>query len=110
MIIINGEIDLANAPQLELCIDGVVGLTKGAVVIDLANVGYIDSTGLSILLTAHEQLGDAARTLIIRNPSSQVRRLLELCGVNHLNLSPTHPPGRPPEDHADRKTAEPPTP
>ena len=54
------------------------------VVVDMAEVAYVDSTGMSVLLTAQECLRRRGRQLVLRNPSSPVLLLLDVCGVANV--------------------------
>jgi anti-sigma B factor antagonist len=83
-VVVHGEVDLATAPDLQSYIDSVIQSTDGDVLVDLADVGYLDSTGLAMLLTAHDRLAATGRSLRVRDPSIQVVRLLEICGACHL--------------------------
>ena len=74
---LSGEIDLSNADAF-----GDEGarlastMANGTrLVIDLAGVRFMDSMGLRALLRIHRRAGDA---LVIRNPSPQVQRLLDV--------------------------------
>jgi anti-sigma B factor antagonist len=87
VIVVAGELDLATGPQLETRLDRVIESTDGDVAVDLADVGYIDSTGLRVLLAAHDRLAQNHRKLAVRNPSVQVVRLLEICGLCNLITS-----------------------
>jgi len=70
-----GELDLLSAPELEAALaewDGTEPL-----VLDMAGVSFIDSTGLRLLLQLC--LRSAVRpAVIIRNPSASVRHLLKM--------------------------------
>ena len=84
LVVVTGELDLVNASHLETHLDAVIGSADGDVVVDLANVSFIDSTGLRTVLVAHDRLAQSGRTLAVRNPSVQVSRLLEICGLCDL--------------------------
>ena len=49
--------------------------------IDLREVEFMDSTGLSIIVKAHQRFADAGRQLALVRGTSQVQRLLDLTGV-----------------------------
>lgn len=69
-----GELDLATAPQLAEAIgDG----DSSPIVLDLADVTFIDSVGLRSLLQAREALGDD-RLHLLAPEGGPVMRLLEL--------------------------------
>lgn len=80
VIAVSGELDLASGPQLEeelSAIDPEVSL----VVIDLRRLEFMDSTGLSIIVRAHQRLAEQERDLSLVRGSPQVQRLLDLTGV-----------------------------
>jgi len=79
-----GEIDLATAPQLRSSLDDLIADADGAILLDLAEVTYIDSTGLCAVLTAEAELNHQGRDLRVVKASVQVRRLFELCGISDL--------------------------
>jgi anti-sigma B factor antagonist len=81
LVTVEGDIDLATAPRLE----AVLGRCDSArVVIDLGRVRHVDSSGLRVLLATHDRLDRAGRTLVLRNPSAFVQRLLNLAGLDGL--------------------------
>ena len=83
-VVVRGELDLATSPQLRSRLDHVISSTVGDLSIDVASVRYIDSSGLATLLWAHDRLALMGRHLNLLNPSAQVVRLLEICGVSDL--------------------------
>src|SRR5580693_5391653 len=53
---LSGELDLASAPQLrELLVTMLIEDGPSRLVIDLSDLVYLDSTGLSVLVTAHKR-------------------------------------------------------
>lgn len=87
VIALSGELDPHTAPLLQREIDGV--LTEGTdLVLDLSQLGFVDSSGLRVLISAQHQLADHGGTLVLRSPSETVRRLLEITGlVDHITIS-----------------------
>ena len=83
-VAVRGEIDLDNVTHLRSTLNEAVAITKGDIVIDLAEVSYLDSSGLHVLLSAHEQLTALDRRFIVHRPSPAVLRLFELCYVSEL--------------------------
>jgi anti-sigma B factor antagonist len=74
-----GELDLASTPTLERELASVESSGAKKIVIDLAGVGFMDSTGLQALLRARER----ARTetgiqLALKRGPHQVQRVFEL--------------------------------
>ena len=78
---VRGELDLASSPALEEQVERAVGEAQSTVIIDLRELEFMDSTGLSVLIRAHQRAQEAGHRLAIVNGSRQVRRLLSLTGV-----------------------------
>jgi anti-sigma B factor antagonist len=74
-----GELDLASSATLEqeLAKAGTAPLT----IIDLQKLEFIDSTGLSLLVRAHQRAHEEDRGFGLINGRGQVQRLLDLTGL-----------------------------
>ena len=81
VISISGELDLASSPALEEELERVAQSDAQLVVIDLRELEFMDSTGLSVLVRAHQRAEENGRRLGLVNGSQQVQRLLTLTGV-----------------------------
>jgi anti-anti-sigma factor len=82
---LHGELDLASAPALagELA-RGQVSRAE-AVVLDLQDLDFVDSSGLRVILEAHEQAAERGQPFAVTEGSPQVKRLLSIAGVDeHL--------------------------
>ncbi|HWE12208.1 MAG TPA: STAS domain-containing protein [Solirubrobacteraceae bacterium] len=76
-----GELDLATVPMLEAAFDAVCADDSAAmVVVDLTQLGFIDSTGIQSLLRMYAACADGDRLRVV-NGSRQVERLLDVSGV-----------------------------
>jgi anti-anti-sigma factor len=79
---LRGELDLATAPELEELI--VERLDAGqAVVLDLRELEFMDSSGLRVIIAAHARAGRGGpRFTIVRPPANgAVARILTIAGV-----------------------------
>ena len=83
-IAVSGRIDTVTAPELE------TGLKFGdatLVVLDLADVPYMSSAGLRLLLVAHKTMAGKGGELQIANVQESVRDVLDITGFSDiLNL------------------------
>jgi anti-sigma B factor antagonist len=87
VLCLSGELDLASAPVLESEIESsdVAGATM--VVLDLRELRFIDSTGLRVLLAAHERAAERGQEFAVTPGSEQVQRLLSITRVSeHLRI------------------------
>ena len=81
---VRGEVDLAAVPALEQALEAEIKTTSGPLMIDLSEVGFLDSSGLLALLHARGLLVREDRALVIVCPEGQVRHLFEVAGVAEL--------------------------
>lgn len=81
VITVRGELDLASAPALEKELERASELGPELLLLDLSELDFMDSTGLSILVKAHQQATDAGREFALVRGPQQVQRLLTLTGV-----------------------------
>ncbi len=65
-------------------------VADGIIELDLAGVTFIDSSGLRVLVTLVKRVHHTSGTVVIRNPSRPVARIVEITGLNLLfGLDPT---------------------
>ena len=81
LIAVRGELDLASGPELESELGKLAAPGTQLVVVDLRELEFMDSTGLSILVRAHQRLAEDGCVLGLVEGSPQVQRLLDLTGV-----------------------------
>jgi len=55
-----------------------------AVVLDLAGLGFIDSTGIGVLLAGCQQAESRGRSFTLQHPGRMVLKVLHLTGVDRL--------------------------
>jgi anti-sigma B factor antagonist len=77
-----GEIDLANADNLRALGEDAISDFVGTIRIDLAQITFMDSSGLAALIAIRNAALDAGRVLILERPAKQVRRVLEVTGLD----------------------------
>ena len=81
---VRGEVDAATAPHLEEALDASIRETVGALVLDLAEVAFMDSSGINVLMRARALLGREERDLVLICPSGPVLHVLEVVGIAEL--------------------------
>ena len=83
-VAVRGEIDVASVTELELALDAAIHSSTGAFVLDLDEVEFLDSSGLSAILRARALLARTDRELAIVCRPGPVRRLFDVAGVADL--------------------------
>jgi anti-anti-sigma factor len=85
-----GELDLASAPAVTRMLEKLARHTD-RIGLDLAEVSFIDSTGVRTLCDAARLVGDRGRVTVFR-PSTAARRIIELSGlVGTIDISDDDP-------------------
>jgi anti-anti-sigma factor len=74
---VGGEIDARTADDLRTHLRGACQTTNTTLV-DLANVSFIDSTGLQALLDESAAAAEMGHVIFVVRPSAVVRRLIDL--------------------------------
>jgi anti-sigma B factor antagonist len=77
-----GELDQGTAPELREALAEALGDPTVPVLVDLSDCNFIDSTGLSLLVEAKRRLSEESRRFGVCCPDADVRRLLELTGID----------------------------
>jgi anti-sigma B factor antagonist len=83
-VALSGEIDLACVPAMTEALDAAIRDSEGAFVLDLSDVEFLDSSGLSGLMRARALLARDERALAVVSPPGPVRRLFAMAGVADL--------------------------
>ena len=81
VLLIRGELDAYSAPTLDAAVTKVLDGGAARLVLDLSDVGFIDSSGLRSMIRARKQVGDEPSALSIRNPQPTTVRLLDITGL-----------------------------
>ena len=84
MLVLAGEVDMGSVPTLSAYLDQVAADTFESVVVDLAAVTFLDSSGLAVLARAKQRLTTSSRRFGVQNPSANVRRVLTISGIDTL--------------------------
>jgi anti-anti-sigma factor len=83
---VHGEIDADNCREFgALLLEDTAG--PSSLVVDLAGLEFIDSSGISELLRVTEEVKGRGQALRLREPTPAVHRVLEITGLlDHFGL------------------------
>lgn len=81
VVAVRGEVDILTAPELGAIVDAVLDLGHQSVVLDLAELDFMDASGLRVIARAARVLRPSGSVMTVRSPSAMVRRLLDLVGL-----------------------------
>lgn len=85
---LRGEHDLQTVAELSAVLRGAGVSAHDGLVVDLGRVRFIDAATIGAIVACRNALALQGRALVIRSPTTPVRRLLDICG---LQSSPEAP-------------------
>ena len=99
-VVVQGEIDLAAAAEfheaLKRACDGAARIE-----VDMRDATFMDSTGIMVLLQAHQRLGQLPEAIVLHDPHPTVLRVLDLAGVADLFTVHTTTPSQASQAQSD---------
>lgn len=86
VVAVRGELDVLTAPFLWEQIEPVLPTVTGKLVLDFAQLEFIDSMGLGVLVRAQSRLKgeDSDRQVAVRNPNAHARKVFEITGLDRV--------------------------
>jgi anti-sigma B factor antagonist len=78
LVLVEGEVDIASASRLISVLNSSVADAIKAVVVDLTRVGFMDSTGLALLINAHRRLSLRRKGFAVVCPPGQLLKVFEI--------------------------------
>jgi anti-sigma B factor antagonist len=80
----SGHLDMVAAPQFKTLVASVVMGEHAAIVVNLAGVDFIDSSGIGAIISGLRTTREAGSEFRIACATSQVRAVLELTNVDRI--------------------------
>ncbi|HEX3279444.1 MAG TPA: STAS domain-containing protein [Thermoleophilaceae bacterium] len=89
LVTVEGEVDIATASKLISVLNSSVAEAIKSVIVDLTHVGFMDSTGLALLINAHRRLSLRRKGFAVVCPPGQLRRVFEITDmIDTLHVCP----------------------
>jgi anti-sigma B factor antagonist len=79
-----GELDTVTAPRLRQELVALVEAGETRVVVDLASLTFVDSTGLGALVGGLKRFRAASGDLVLESPTPSVRKAWEITGLTSV--------------------------
>ncbi len=79
-----GELDGASAPALQAHLADLTGELAGDLVLDIAGLTFVDSTGLALFVLLHKRLDNTGHELILLHPAPMARRIMQITKLDSL--------------------------
>jgi anti-sigma B factor antagonist len=84
VVAVGGEVDLCSSTTLREKLKESLAEGPELLVIDLAQVSFIDSTGLSCLVSAAHRTTNVDCALAVVAPAGRVRQLIAMTGIDRV--------------------------
>ena len=81
---VKGEVDLYTSPQLKEKVNDLIEEGQTQLVIDLSGVGFMDSSGLGVLVTALKRAKERGGALALVSPEGSVHKVLTITGLDRV--------------------------
>ncbi|MBQ8488533.1 MAG: STAS domain-containing protein [Pseudobutyrivibrio sp.] len=80
--VLEGRLDTSTAPQLEEAVNGNISELKD-ISFDFANLEYISSAGLRVLLSTQKTMNKQGK-MVIKNVSEEVMEIFDVTGFSDI--------------------------
>jgi anti-sigma B factor antagonist len=84
VVVVIGEVDIFTATQLDAELSRLTSEGRTDLVVDLARVDFLDSTGLSVLVKALKRVREADGRLDLVVTSDRVAKVFRITGLDQL--------------------------
>lgn len=84
VVAVEGEVDVYTAPRVRDALDEIIAHGARQVAVNMEQVRYLDSTGLSVLVSALRKMQARRGRLFIVTNSPRVQRVLDLTGLSKV--------------------------
>ena len=84
VVAVRGEIDVATSPTLRTELYAIIDAGARELVVDLSELGFIDSSGLGVLVAALKHMREREGELILAGLQQPARRVFEITDLTEL--------------------------
>lgn len=84
VLTVEGEIDVASAPQLRERLHVLIAEGNATVVLDLLGVSFLDSTALGVLVGALKRCRELGGELHVVVADPRIRKIFEITGLDKV--------------------------
>ena len=79
---LSGDLDMSATFVLEPVLDRVLAGAPNELVLDLAGVPFVDSSGLGLLIATHERANRAGVDMAIAGAGPEIQRVFTIAGLD----------------------------
>jgi anti-sigma B factor antagonist len=83
-VVLSGEIDILSSARVKETLLAICNGGEHRVIVDMTNVTFMDSTGLSALVGSVKRFRSAGGEVILRSPGPGVQKVMEITGLTRV--------------------------
>lgn len=83
---LSGRLVMADAAEARAVLKNIVDNGNGRLALDLVGVSFVDSSGLSVLISAFKAIESRSGKMALANLSPEIQALIELTRLNEIFL------------------------
>ncbi|WP_415035662.1 STAS domain-containing protein [Azonexus sp.] len=84
VVAVSGKLDAVSASEYEKVVGQLIAEDKTRLVVDFANLSYISSAGLRVLLSTAKQLKPKGGSVVFASLQDNVREVFEMTGFSSI--------------------------
>jgi len=84
LALLQGEVDMATAPEVHRQLSAALAHPVSALTADLGRLTFLDCSGISVLLRTRTKADALGIEFAIESVHDQARRVIEICGLSEL--------------------------
>ena len=81
---LSGEMDVSTANEVKESLIDLISKQSADIKLDMANLDYIDSTGLGVLIGVLKRLKENDKDIYIINTKKNVRKIFNITGLDKI--------------------------
>ena len=81
---ISGEVDIYDAPEMKERLHKCIDRTPADLILDCAELSYIDSTGMGVLISVLKHLKDVGKEMRIIRLSPYIYKIFTITGLQNI--------------------------
>ncbi|MDD2484315.1 MAG: STAS domain-containing protein [Eubacteriales bacterium] len=79
-----GEVDIATAPAFRVALDEAFREKPGNMTLHFDDLGYMDSTGLGVIIGAYGRMKENGYRIVLSNPQENIQKLLHITSLDKI--------------------------
>ncbi len=84
-VMLDGELDEHSAKETSKKLDDVFSTTiSKQIILDLSGMGFMDSTGIGVLIGRYKKMKDKGVSIFISNPSYHAEKIFKMTGLYEI--------------------------